>query len=146
MNGNPDIFDQLFALPALTPLKKHRSVLLYIFFGALTTIVSIGSFVIFDLFCHELLANFFSWVFAVTFAYITSRCWVFQSRAAGARILPEAAAFFAGRLATLVLEEAMLLVFVTRLQFNSTLIKVLAQVVVLVLNYLISKLLVFRKK
>ena len=58
----------------------------------------------------------------------------------------ELLAFFSGRLATLGLEELLLLVFVTWLQFNSTAIKLIAQVVVLVLNYVISKLLVFRKR
>ena len=54
--------------------------------------------------------------------------------------------FFAGRLITLGLEEATLFVFVTVLAFNSTVIKVLAQLLVLVLNYLISKLLEKKKK
>ena len=57
----------------------------------------------------------------------------------------EMASFFAGRLVTLGIEELLLLVFVTMLSFNSVLVKTLGQIVVLVLNYLISKFLVFSK-
>ena len=146
MSDKPDIFDRILSLPGLNRLKKHRSVLLYLFFGGLTTLVSIGSFMLFDRITHELIANLISWVCAVTFAYVTNRRWVFQSQAKGAEIFREMGAFFAGRLMTLGFEEALLLVFVTWLQFNGTLIKILAQILVLILNYVISKLLVFRKK
>ena len=152
MSEKQDIFDRIMMLPGLRNFfnlyKKHKSVLLYIFFGGLTTVVSIGSFVLCDsvLRIHPLLANLISWVCAVSFAYVTNRVWVFDSQAKGAAIVKEILAFFGGRLLTLGLEEALLLVFVTWLQFNSTVIKLIAQIVVLVLNYVISKLLVFRKK
>ena len=128
--------------------QKHKSVILYIFFGGLTTVVSIGSFVVFDSLLHldPLIANLLSWVCAVSFAYVTNRTWVFSSKATGAAVPKEIASFVAGRLFTLGLEEVMILVFVTWLNFNSTLIKFLAQFVVLVLNYVISKLFVFRNK
>lgn len=147
-----DIFDRIMLLPGLRNFydlyAKYKSILLYIFFGGLTTIVSIGSFILFEdgLHIHALLANILSWVCAVSFAYVTNRIWVFASKAKGVQIIKEMVAFFAGRLLTLGLEEALLLVFVTWLAFDSTLIKVLAQIVVLVLNYVISKVLVFRSK
>lgn len=145
MDDKADIFDMLLSLPLLNRLKKHRDVLLYLFFGALTTLISIISFMLCDLVLHELVANLISWICAVSFAYVTNRKWVFHSQAKGKEIPLEIASFFGGRLATLGLEEALLLVFVTWLQWNGTLVKVLAQVVVLVLNYVISKLLVFKK-
>lgn len=147
-----DIFDRIMTLPGLNKLnpfyKKHKSVLLYIFFGGLTTVVSVGSFIVFDkvLHLHELIANFLSWILAVAFAYVTNRTWVFESRAKGKAIAGEAASFVGGRLATLGIEEGILLVFVTWLHLSSTWVKIAAQFVVLVLNYLISKLFVFRKK
>lgn len=144
MDDKADIFDKLLSLPLLSRLKKHRDVLLYLFFGALTTLISILSFMLCDLVLHELVANLISWICAVSFAYVTNRKWVFKSQAKGKEIPLEIASFFGGRLATLGLEEVLLLVFVTWLQWNGTLVKVLAQVVVLVLNYVISKLLVFR--
>ena len=147
-----DRSDSVFIMPVIGGLldiyRNHKSVILYIFFGGLTTVVSIGSFVLCDsvLRIHPLLANLISWVCAVSFAYVTNRIWVFESQAKGAGIIKEIFAFFSGRLLTLGLEEVLLLVFVTWLQFNSTVIKLIAQIVVLVLNYVISKLLVFRKK
>lgn len=146
MSDKPDIFDRILSLPLLNRLQKHRDVLLYLFFGALTTVISIASFMLFDLITHELVANLISWICAVTFAYVTNRRWVFQSQAKGKHCLREMGAFFAGRLATLGLEEVLLLVFVTWLQFPGTFIKIGAQILVLILNYVISKLLVFRKK
>ena len=147
-----DIFDRIMFLPGLRNVydlyAKYKSILLYIFFGGLTTVVSIGSFILFDhgLRMDPLAANVLSWICAVSFAYVTNRVWVFASKAKGTKILKEMGAFFAGRLLTLGLEEILLLVFVTWLAFDSTLIKVLAQIVVLVLNYVISKVLVFRGK
>jgi len=148
----PDIFDRLMALPGLrlleAPYKKHKEVLLYILFGGCTTVISIGSFVLFDtvLGINELVANVLSWILAVGFAYITNRIWVFSSEARGKEILREAFSFYSGRLLTLAMEEGFLLIFVTWLGLNSTLIKTAAQVAVLVGNYLISKFIIFRKK
>lgn len=147
-----DRSDSVFIMPVIGSLldlyRKHKSIVLYILFGGLTTVVSVGSFVLFDSVLHldPLIANLLSWVCAVSFAYVTNRVWVFESKAKGTDILKEIATFFSGRLLTLGLEELLFLVFVTWLQFNSTAVKLIAQILVLVSNYLISKLLVFRKK
>lgn len=150
--NKPDIFDRLMHLPGLRVFepfyKKQKDVLLYIFFGGLTTLVSIGSFALMNTALHqnEHIANVVSWICAVTFAYVTNRIWVFQSEAKGKAIVGEVLSFFGGRLVTLGLEELMLLVFVTWMHLNGLFIKILAQFVVLVLNYFISKIVVFRKK
>ena len=145
-----DIFDRIMSLPGLRRLyglyTKWKSVLLYIFFGGLTTIISVCSFILFDTMCSELIANIISWILAVTFAYFTNKIWVFRSSAKGKAMWQEMMTFFSGRLITLGLEEAMLLVFVTWLQFNGAMIKVIAQFVVLVSNYLISKWITFKKE
>ena len=149
--NKPDLFDRIMTLPGLKLLnpfyKKHKDVLLYIFFGGLTTLVSIGSFAVADRRLHmdALIANIISWVCAVTFAYVTNRVWVFHSEARGAEVLKEALSFYAGRLATLGIEEALLFICVTLMHWNSLYVKIAAQFIVLVLNYVISKILVFRK-
>ena len=132
----------------LQTLCAHKQLILYLFFGCCTTLVSIGSFLAFHsaLKVHELLANVFSWVLAVSFAYVTNRKWVFHSQAQGSAVLQEMTAFYVGRLATLGFEEGLLLVFVTWLDFPGTPIKLAAQIIVLIGNYVISKLLIFRKK
>lgn len=148
---NRDIFDKIMALPGLKrlekPYKKHKEFLLYMFFGAGTTVVSIGTYWLFDgvLGVNELIANVISWIFAVTFAYITNRKWVFAHNARGAKnIISEIFKFFSARGFTLLLEEAILFIFVTLLKCNSLLVKSAAQVLVILLNYIFSKRVVFK--
>lgn len=149
MEKQEDIFDRIMALPLLSKFapfyKKHKSVLLYLLFGGLTTVVSIGTYALFLPVVSPLIANIFSWVAAVTFAYVTNRTWVFASKEKGLAIIQEAFAFYGGRVFTLGLEEVVLYVFITLLFFPPLTVKVFAQVIVLILNYVISKLFVFNK-
>ena len=126
---------------------KHKEILLYILFGGVSTVVSIGSFVICEttLGMNELVANVISWVLAVATAYATNRTWVFGSEAKGKAFWKEMASFFSGRVLTLLMEEAILLIFVTWLGLPGVWVKVAAQIAVLVGNYFISKLLIFKK-
>ena len=126
--------------------QKHKELILYVFFGGLATVVSIGTFLLLDALMNELIANVLSWVITVGFAYWTNRTWVFRSQVRGKGVWKELTTFYTGRLLTLGLEEVILLVFVTVLSWNAALIKIAAQVVVLVGNYILSKLLIFRKK
>lgn len=148
-----DIFDRLFELPTLNIFesfyKKNKEILLYLFFGGLAFIVSIATYAFFNVICglNELVANVISWIITVTFAFLTNRIWVFDSPVDTVKdFFSQLVNFFGGRIVTLVIEEAILLIFITWLEMNSMLIKVIAQVVVIVLNYVISKLWIFRKK
>ena len=128
---------------------RYREQLLYLVFGFLAFLVSMGTFALADrvLKMPTLVANVFSWVITVAFAYVTNRTWVFESKATGlAPIVREILSFAAGRLLTLGVEEFMLFVGVTLLAFDSILVKLIAQVVVIILNYVISKFVVFRRK
>lgn len=151
MNEKPDIFDRIMTLPLLNKFngfyKKNKAVLMYLFFGALTTAISIFTFVLFYNFfsLNELFANIISWVCAVTFAYITNRIWVFKSVTSGKNLLKEIGSFFVCRLSTLGIEEVILFVFITMLSFNGTIVKLAAQLVVLVSNYVVSKIFVFKE-
>ena len=152
-NERPDLFDRLMALPGLRLLepfyKKHKSVLLYLFFGGLTTVISIAVFWLFrgPLGLDALVANVISWLAAVLFAFLTNRVWVFASptKTAG-EFLRQMGSFYGGRVATLLIEEAILAVFITWLGLPDMPVKIAAQVVVIVLNYFISKLFVFKKR
>lgn len=127
---------------------KYKEIILYVFFGGLTTLVSLVSYAasIEILAMHPLLANIISWILAVSFAYVTNKIWVFSSKNRGIKgILKEAISFYAGRLATLCMEEGILLVGITLLAWNAILVKLAAQFLVLVANYLLSKLLIFRQ-
>ena len=127
--------------------KKYREFILYLFFGGLTTLVSILSYA----FCERVLgldplvANIISWILAVAFAYGTNRTWVFTEKAHGRpAVLKEAAAFYGGRLLTLALEELLLYIGIKRLLMDSLLVKTLGQILVILANYVISKWFVFR--
>ena len=148
-----DIFDRIMEFPGLRKLqpvyKKYKEILLYLFFGGLSFLVSIATYVWFNvgMGMNELLANIISWVITVLFAFLTNRIWVFQSPTNGIKdFLKQMVAFYSGRLITLVVEEIILLVFITWLKFDSVLIKVIAQIIVIVLNYIISKLVIFKKE
>ena len=151
MENKKDIFDRIFEtrlLSLASPFyRKYKEQLLYLFFGILTTVISIGVFWLFTVVIPlgELIANVISWLAAVLFAFITNRTWVFPSSSQES-FGKQMVSFYGGRVATLLVEEGILAVFVTWLGFHPLLIKVIAQVIVLVLNYLVSKLFVFRKK
>ena len=155
-----DIFDKIMHLPLFRIFepfyKKHKEVLMYLFFGVLTTAVSFVTAGISKSLLEKagasedtvtLLSTAISWVCAVTFAYITNRIWVFNSETKGTKgILIEMASFYGGRLFTFFAEMLMMWVGHSVLEFNYWATKIVANVVVLILNYVISKLLVFRKK
>ncbi len=147
-----DIFDRVMSLPGLRrlykPYEKHKEFLLYMLFGTVATVVSVGTFYLFDtvLCINELIANALSWIITVAVAYLTNRTWVFRSHTTGQAARKELLGFYGGRLMTLLLEEGMLFVFVTLLHCDSMVIKLAAQVVVLTGNYVISKWFVFKKK
>ena len=152
MKKEKDIFDRIMELPVLrifNPFyKKNKEILLYLFFGGLTFLVSVISYAFFNIQIgwNALVANIGSWILAVAFAYITNRIWVFDSNAStAADFIKEITSFIGGRVVTLVIEELILFIFITNLGMNSMLVKIVAQVIVIVLNYVIGKLIVFKK-
>ena len=150
MEEKKDIFDRLFSLKPFCIVQpfyqKYKEQLLYLFFGGLTTVISIAVFSFFTLVvpCDELIANLISWIVAVMFAFLTNRTWVFQSDSRQS-FFKQMQSFYLGRVATLGVEELILLVFVKFLSVNAMLVKIVAQIVVIVLNYFVSKWFVFRK-
>ena len=146
-----DIFDRIMGLPVLRIFEpfyqKNREVLLYLFFGAVTTLVSILTYYLGSdvLGMDPLAANVISWILAVAVAFFTNRTWVFKGAGEGS-IARQAISFYTGRLATLGGEELILFVGIKLLHFGNLPVKVFAQVVIVVLNYVISKLFIFRKK
>ena len=148
-----DIFDRIMHLPVLNIFepfyKKYKEGLMYLFFGGLAFFLNIFLFALFTdiMKINDLLANAISWVICVLFQYITNRTWVFDGHVEGsAALIKQISSFFGGRIFTLVVEEIIILVFITWLGFNRIAVKLVAQVVVIVLNYVISKLFVFKKK
>ena len=132
-------------------LKKYREQITYLVVGGLTTLVSLATYFL----CTKTFltpeiplqlqaANVISWICAVAFAYVTNRKYVFRSREENKAL--EAGKFVLSRVSTLLMEMAVMWLVVTVLGINDRIVKIAAQVIVIIANYVLSKLLVFRKK
>lgn len=143
--------------------NKYKELINYVFFGVLATIVSIGSFKIFDVILGEhlyMLSNVISWIITVIFAYFTNKLWVFQSKSWKPNVVVrELIGFFGARLFSLGVEELGLWLMIDKMNIgtmgfeildfdvNGNLIaKVIMQIVIVILNYIFSKLIIFKKK
>lgn len=127
--------------------KKYKELISYGFWGAMTTLVNyVVFFVCLRLLnINYLISNVVSWVFAVMFAYITNKVFVFNSKNwSPGKLKNEAILFFIGRLLSLVVETVMLYVLVDGLSFSSEIMKVFTNLVVIVINYFISKFMIFK--
>lgn len=131
-------------------IKRNREIISYLIIGVLTTIVSLVSYYLLTITILSpnnpielTIANIISWILSVLFAYITNRKYVFQSK--DKNILKEASKFTLSRVTTLVIDILLMFIFVSLLHFNDKIIKLLVQVIIIILNYIFSKLLVFKK-
>ena len=135
---------------------KYEDKWLYLFFGVLTTVVSFLAAGLskmgleaagFGSGAVASISTVISWICAVTFAYVTNRLWVFESHVSSTKELAaEAASFYGGRLFTLAVEWVIMALGYGKLHFNYWVVKIIANVVVLILNYVISKIFVFKNK
>ena len=132
---------------------KHKDIFWYCFFGGLTTLVNIAVYY----FCKEIIAlpweywylvsNAIAWVAAVLFAYVTNRKWVFKSTVTDAKgIFIECVTFFGFRLASGAIDMTTMFVMVTLLGINDFIAKLVCQFIVIVLNYVFSKLFIFKDR
>lgn len=142
---------------------KYKEIISYVFFGVLATIVNLVSFKLFELVLGErlyLVTNVVSWLITVIFAYFTNKLWVFESKSWKANVvIKELIGFFGARIFSLVVEEAGLWLMIDichmgniswdilSININGNMIaKIIMQVVVVILNYVFSKLIIFKKK
>lgn len=130
-------------------LQKNRDVLSYLIFGVLTTVVNYAVYLpVYNLLhLSAAVSNMLSWVVAVAFAYLTNKPFVFQSHDWSCKtVVPELTKFVSCRIASGAMETGILFLTVDLLHWNGNVWKLVTQVLVVVLNYVASKLLVFRKK
>ena len=129
--------------------EKYKDLIPYAFFGVLTTVVNT---VVYWLCAHPLgmpvvPSTVIAWFLAVLFAYLTNRKWVFHSEAVTRREkVREILSFYGCRLATGVIDWLCMYVFVDLFHLNDVAVKVAVNILVIILNYIASKLLVFKKK
>ncbi|WP_304747746.1 GtrA family protein [Dubosiella newyorkensis] len=126
--------------------KKNKEIINYLIFGVLTTLVNIIVFEISAnwIHIHYLVSNIIAWFLSVLFAYITNRKYVFESN--DQEIGKEMAKFFSSRLATLGLDMVIMWLLVDILTANNLLAKIIANILVVIGNYILSKLIVFNDK
>ena len=128
---------------------KYKEVISYLFFGVLTTVVN---FVVYfactdGLHINYLAATAVSWVAAVLFAYVTNRKWVFGSKVSGFMpILREMAVFVGCRVFSGVMDMGIMFISVDMIGISDRIAKFVTQVAVVVLNYIFSKIIIFRNK
>ena len=129
---------------------KHREILPYLIFGVLTTLVNWGVF--FPLYnftslkSYGTLCNAIAWVVAVAFAFLTNKPIVFESHDwSGGVVIPELLKFVGCRIFSFLVESVFIFVSIDILKWNGNLMKILISVIVVLINYIGSKLL-FRKK
>lgn len=128
-------------------LLKYKGVILYLVFGVLTTVINVITYHICYAMMHisNLSSTVIAWVVAVAFAYVTNKIFVFESKKKNQEAIKEAINFFACRIGTGVIEIGIMYVFVDVLLFNGTIMKLFTNVIVIIINYIASKFLVFGK-
>ena len=129
--------------------RKHQEGMRYLIFGALSTIVNIVSYAVLYYMFHisNAVSNILAWIIAATFAYITNKLYVFDSKVNNKKeLLKEIVYFYGCRLFTLAIDEGIMILSVDRFKWNGILMKIVANIIVIILNFIFSKILIFRKQ
>ena len=128
--------------------NKYREVLLYLLFGGLTTIVNIAVFFILRQFNVAMqISNMIAWILSVLFAFITNKLFVFESKNNTViENLKECVSFFGFRVLSLFFDMGCMHILIEILDVNELVSKILANILVIILNYIFSKLFIFKNK
>ncbi len=132
--------------------KKYEEIINYLIVGALTTLVTLVSYIIItNIFLIDKtdlniqIANVLSWIIAVIFAYITNRIFVFKSKVQGKEKIKEIYNFIAARVFSLLVDMTLMFILFSLMHINDIICKMIVQIVVIIMNYVLSKLIVFKK-
>lgn len=130
-------------------LSKYKQTILYLVFGVLSTIVNIATYA----FCTRylniefLISNWIAWIAAVLFAYITNKFFVFKSKEINIKFLiKELSSFVSCRIVSGVIEMILMYIMISIMSLNDFIVKIITNVVVVVLNFIFSKLIIFKNK
>lgn len=129
--------------------KKYKQPILYLFFGVCTTAVNIITYYISAhiLSLSVILSTCLAWGISVIFAYLTNKWWVFESKSLRPKaVIQEFLSFTSCRLFTGACDLLIMFVFVDCLGVNDLFIKIASNVLVVILNYIFSKLIIFKQK
>ena len=125
---------------------NKKELISYLIFGVLTTVVNIVVYYVFNtwLQVNYLVSNAIAWITSVLFAYITNRKYVFESK--NTFMINELVKFIGARLSTGIMDMILMWLLVDILSMNSMIGKIVVNVLVIVLNYVLSKVFVFKKE
>ena len=129
--------------------EHYYSILMYLIMGGITTVINIITFYLANsvLGLNYTLATIIAWIFAVLFAYISNKLYVFESKHHSiSQLIQEMISFFGFRVLSLIMDLCVMFVCVDMLFINPLVSKILANIVVLIANYSFSKLFIFNKK
>ncbi len=131
---------------------KYKEIINYLIIGGLTTVVSLLSFYVvrYLIFTNNSqfdiqISNVISWFFAVLFAFVTNKKYVFESKKTGKNGFYEMIKFYLSRVTTLLIDMFIMFVFTSFFGINDKISKIIVQFIIVVLNYVFSKLFVFKK-
>lgn len=129
--------------------QKYKEIILYIFFGGITTFINIVSYYLFYniLNVSNVISNIIAWFLSVIFAFVTNKIWVFNSKSWKIKTtIKELVSFISVRLLTGVFDTVVMYLGVDVFKFNSLIMKIVSNLIVLISNYIGSKLFIFKKK
>ena len=128
--------------------QKYKETILYLVFGVFSTIVNIATY----LFCTRQLnidflkSNAIAWIAAVLFAYITNKLFVFESKNINiAFLIKEFTTFVSCRILSGIIEMVLMYIMINIISINDVIVKITTNVVVVILNFIFSKLIIFKK-
>lgn len=129
-------------------LIKYKGIILYLIFGVLTTVINVATYYISYDVCgiSNLISTMIAWVVAVAFAFVTNKLIVFESKKWDKDSIKEIVNFILCRVGTGVIEVGFMYVFVDLLLFNGTIMKLITNFIIIVINYIASKLIIFKSK
>ena len=130
---------------------KYKEMINYLIVGGLTTCVSLLTYYLLtftilnpNISIELQIATIISWITSVLFAFFTNKKYVFESK--NKFNFKEITSFVLSRLSTLLIEMLLMYLFVTVCKYNDKIMKIVVQIIIIILNYLLSKFLVFKKK
>lgn len=128
--------------------NKYKEGLLYLFFGGCTTLINIISFIIFRQFKLSVdVSNIIAWLIAVIFAFITNKLFVFDSKNTDRKtVMKETISFLIARVISLGIDTGLLHLMIDFMKIHEVIAKVISNIVVIIVNYIFSKLFIFKKE
>ena len=129
--------------------KEYKETISYLIFGILSTIVNIATYAFFSriIKINFMISNIIAWFVAVIFAYITNKFFVFESKDINIKfILKEITSFMSLRIVSGLTELILMYIMINIMLINDFIVKIITNIVVVILNFIFSKLIIFKNK